>query len=473
MILIFIALVFRSEVALNFLEGLVQTTMFSRLLLTLSLPLLAIMPIVSSAQEPGDGPNSLGTVRPELTTSQSVIAVVQFAVDNNVALQLDTMPRIIRRDLELTGFFKMPADQRVVNALNINDVQNSTVNFPEWEKLGVEHYLMGSVSMPNPNELVVRVILYDIASQKAVINRNITGAANDPRMLAHRISDEVVRFTKFTDGFAQTQILFVTEQVRGISEVGLIDPDGFNQRALTSYGNLCTTPTWGANGTEIYYTSYHGRQAHIYGQLLRTGEAWKIAGYGGTNHSPDWSQARGRILMVLSKDGNSEVYSASRDGQNLQRLTQTTATEGSPTWSPDGSKFLFVSNEAQGAHIYVANADGSGRKRLTTRGSWNDAPSWSPDGERIAFVSRNAGKNDIFTISANGNNDSIRRLTMNQGNNESPTWAPNSRHIAFSSDRTGTWQIYLMLDDGSSQNQVTTSGSNTQPNWGPAPKVLE
>jgi TolB protein len=443
------------------------------MLLLLSAPFLTALPLLAVAQEPADAPNSLGTVKPQITTSQSVIAVVQFGVDPSVGLQIDTMPRVIRRDLELTGFFKMPADQRAVNSLNMFDVAQSTVNFAEWEKLGVEHYLMGSISMPSPGVLDVRVILYDIASQKAVINRNIKGDAADPRMLAHRISDEVVRFTKFTDGFAQTQFLFVTEQVPGIREVGTVDSDGFNQRALTQYQSLCTTPIWGANGTEIYYTSYHGKQAHIYGQLLRTGQTWKIAGYGGTNHSPDWNASRGRLLMVLSKDGNSEIYSSSRDGQGLQRITQTATTEGSPCWSPDGSKILYVTNEAQGAHIYVANADGSGKRKLTNRGSWNDAPAWSPDGERIAFVSRNSGKNDIFIIDADGNGDSVRRLTMNQGNNESPTWAPNSRHLAFSSDRSGSWQIYLMLDDGSSQNQITTSGRNTQPDWGPAPVVKE
>ncbi len=447
--------------------------MFSRLFITLSLGVLAVLPGHAFAQEPADGPNSLGTVRPEITTSQSTIAVVQFAVEGNVPLQLDTLPRIIRRDLELTGFFKMPPDQRAVNMLNMSDVNGKTVNFEQWERLGVEHYLMGSVSMASPGELTVRVILYDIDSRKAVINRNITESADDPRKLAHRISDEVVRFTKFTDGFAQTKLLFVSEQVPSIMEVGIIDSDGFNQQSLTNYQNLCTTPIWGANGTEFYYTSYHGRQAHIYGQLLRTGEVWKIAGYGGTNHSPDWNQATGRLLMVLSKDGNSEIYSATRDGQNLRRLTQTATTEGSPSWSPDGSKFLFVSNESNGAHIYLANADGSGRKRLTNRGSWNDAPSWSPDGERIAFVSRSQGVNDIYTISANGNNDTIRRLTMNQGDNESPAWAPNSRHIAFSSNRTGAWQVYIMLDDGSAQNQITTSGRNKQPDWGPAPIIVE
>lgn len=419
------------------------------------------------------GSNSLGTVRPQLTTEPTVIAVVQFGVDSNVPLQLDTMPRVIRRDLELTGFFKMPADQRAVNSLNIFDVANSTVNFPEWEKLGVEHYLMGSVSQPSPGELAVRVLLYDIPTRAAVINRVIKGSADDPRALAHRISDEVVRFTKFTEGFAQTQLLFVTEQVPGVREVGIVDSDGFNQRALTSFQNLVTTPVWGANGTEIYYTSYHGRQAHIYGQLLRTNQNWKIAGYGGTNHSPDWNQQNGRLLMALSKDGNSEIYTADRDGQNLRRLSQTQFTEGSPTWSPDGSRFLFVSNEAGGAHIFVANADGSGRRRVTTRGSWNDAPSWSPDGTKIAFVSRIQGVNDIFVIDANGDNNTIKRLTMGQGNNESPTWAPNSRHLAFSSDRSGSWQIYLMLDDGSNQSQITTSGRNTQPDWGPAPKMVE
>lgn len=444
------------------------TTAFSAFATTAAVA-LALLCAPAGAQAQVRGEDNLGTVRPSFTEEPTLIAVPAFGTDGSVPLEYETLPRIIRRNLELSGFFKMPEDQGAVNRQNLRDVENRTVNYPAWEAMGVKHYLMANVSSPSPGVLRAYVLLYDIESRQRLIQRNFEGSVEEIRMLAHTISDEVVRFTKFTDGVARTQLLYVTEQVQGIREIAIMDADGFNPRPLTRYNNISTSPAWGANGTEIYYTSYHGNRANIYGRLLGSGQTWTIAAYGGTNHSPAWNEATRRIVMVLSKDGGSELYSADRDGGNLRRITTTEPNEAAPTWSPDGQHVAYSVNEGGGINIYILDRNGQNQRRLTRRGRWNDAPSWSPDGNRIAFVSRVDGRNDIFVIDADGNPDSLRRLTMNQGNNESPSWAPNSRHLAFSSDRTGRWQIYMMLDDGSNQRQLTTSGNNRQPAWGPYP----
>lgn len=432
------------------------------------LTLLLLIAVPLSAQNTAD--ESLGVIKPTPMYERSVIAVPQFGKDDSAPVEFGTLARIVRRDLELTGLFELVQDQRAVNNLNLVDVRNQTVQFDKWNEMGAEFYLMANISQPEPGVLRSYTLLYEIPSRKRIISRNIDGSPQDVRALAHKITDEVVRYTKFMDGFAQSRVLFINEQIPGVKEVCMMDSDGFNLRPLTSFGNICTTPSWGANGTEVYYTSYHGNRANIYGQQLGSNSRWTIAAYGGTNHSPDWNQANKRLVMVLSKDGGSELYSCKRDGTDLQRLTRTKANEGSPCWSPDGSKIAFASDEGNGVQLYVMNADGTARRRLTPKGTWNDAPAWSPDGSRIAFVSRINQVNDIYVIDADGSPDSLRRLTMDQGDNESPAWAPNSRHLAFSSDRSGRWQVYLMLDDGSNQTALTTTGRNTQPAWSPIPQ---
>jgi TolB protein len=439
-------------------------------ILTLLLAFLLVTPgLVIHAQNRPD-PNSLGTVNPLYVYEPTVIAIPTIERHPGTPAEVDTFARIIRRDLQLTGFFKMPANEQMVNQLYAQDNRQGSLNFEAWRGIGAVHLLLARVVPDEGGRLAAEVMLHDVESGTAIMQRRISGPADQVRQLAHKISDEVVRFTKNVDGFAQTRILFTTQQVPEIREAALMDADAFNQRAITRYGKMVASPVWGQNGTEVFYTSYHGNLAIIYGHILATDQTWRVAAYGGTNHSAAWSDAAQRMVMVLSRDGNSEVYTSGRDGSGLTRLTNTPrVTEGSPTWSPDGRRIAYVSDESGSAQLWVMNADGSGRRRLTSRGTWNDAPSWSPDGRRIAFVSREGGVSDIYTVSADGAAGSYKRLTKGQGQNESPTWAPNSTHLAFSSNRTGNFQIYLMLDDGSNQVQLTNTGRNRQPAWGPMP----
>lgn len=414
-----------------------------------------------------------GTIKPQFSYQKSTIAVVPFNVSNS-SLEIEAIPRIVRNDLTLSGFFDQVADQKAANRQNLIDNTKQGVDFTQWKSMGVQYYLMGQVN-ESGGQYSVSTILYDVASGRQVMNRVFTESTPRLRLLAHSISDAVIKYTNSVDGPCRTKLLFATEQVPGTKEIAIMDWDGFNAKAITSLGKLATTPSWGANGTEFYFTSYHGNRANVYGMQLvpdaalnfSGGSMWTIAAYGGTNHSPVWSPTARRIAMVLSKDGNSELYTCGRDGSGLSRVTKTSFTEGSPGWSPDGTRLAFTSNDGQGVQIYVGGADGGGRTKVTNQGSWSDGVSFSPDGTRLAFAFRAGNVSDIFTCSADGSNP--RRLTQGQGNNESPTWAPDGVHLAFSSNRTGQWQIYVMMDDGSNQRQITTTGRNTLPDWGPIP----
>ncbi|HMZ50826.1 MAG TPA: hypothetical protein PK988_01060 [Candidatus Sumerlaeota bacterium] len=443
------------------------------------LPAVAIAALAASAPaQPAKAPAAPGgsniwVLKPKFSYNQSAIAVMPFNA-LNATVESATFPRIIRRDLELSGLFKNVDDgtmQKSVMVLQRDD-RAGNIAFSEWTSLGVEYMLRGNLKEEGGNFRII-VQLYDIGAKSMVLNRTFTDRKERQRDLAHQISDAIIYQVKGIQGVCRTKLLFVTERMPGVREIGITDYDGFNAKALTSFGKLATMPVWGANGTEIYFQSYHTNRANIYGMQLQAdsalnfspGKVWQIAGYGATNATPAWSQAAGRIVMMLSKDGNTELYTTKRDGSDLQRLTQTKFTEGSPAWSPDGSQIVYTSNEGGNPQLYIMNANGGGKRKLSVNGPWNDAASWSPDGKRILFASRNKGANDIFLCDASGAN--VRRLTMGQGNNESPCWAPNSTHITFSSDRSGSWQIYMMLDDGSAQSQLTATGRNILPDWGP------
>jgi TolB protein len=460
-----------------------NATMFLSLFRSLLILSLLASLSVAGAQAPPAQPRpqsaqSIGEITPRFQYEKTTIAVAPFNVQGG-GLETETLPRIIRHNLDLSGLFRIPEDQRAINRQNLVDNSNKAINWEAWGTLGVEHYVMGQVKEGTPGNVEVTILLYDIKSQRAVMNRTFTSPRTRARHLGHQISDAVMLQIKGIEGIFQSKILYSSELVPGTREIAIMDADGYDARQLTRFGKLAISPTWGMDGSEFYFTSYHGNLANIYGMRFNVdlstmrygaGALWPIAGYGGTNHSPKWSQSAKRLAMVLSKDGNSEIYTADREGKNLVRLTRTRATEGSPEWSPDGRQVAFTSNEEGGVHIHVMNADGTNRRRITRQGNWSDAVAWSPDGTRLALVLREGGRNDIYICDINASRESYRRLTMNQGNNESPSWAPNGRHLLFSSNRTGQWQIYMMLDDGSNQRMLTSTGRNTTPVMGPRPR---
>lgn len=451
----------------------VTTLMFRPIVAAAALTALVLQatPTVAPAQ---GNTTSLGTIKPQYTRKTSKIVVLPFNV-TGASVEMDTFPRIVRNDLQLSGLFEVIEPSAAARQILVDETASNEFYADRWSALSAEYVLRGMVRETPDGKFRIVVNMHDVASGALVFNmRTFEAQKTNLRGLAHMISDAVMDSTKSVEGIFQTRLLFVSEKVRGTKEIGIMDADGFNQAALTNYGRIATGPVWGARGGEFYFTSYHRNRAIIYGQQLSltpsftivpTGQAWEIAAHGGTNHSPAWSPTAGRLAVVLSKDGNSELYTTDRSGKDLRRLTTTAFTEGSPTWSPDGTRIAYTSNEAGGVHLFLMNASGGGRTRLTTRGSWNDAVSWSPKGDRVAFVSREGGTNDIYTYDLT--TKAYRRLTQAQGNNESPVWAPNGVHIAFSSNRSGTWQVYMMLDDGSGQMQLTSSGRNTQPDWGP------
>ena len=118
----------------------------SRFFLLIGVFALSSLASLLWAQQADD--ESIGTVRPFREYEPTTIAVPAFGHDNSAPLGYDTMPRVIRRDLVLSGFFSMPANQDRVTALNVQDVREKTIRFDRWSELGAKHLLMADVKVP-------------------------------------------------------------------------------------------------------------------------------------------------------------------------------------------------------------------------------------------------------------------------------------------------------------------------------------
>jgi Tol biopolymer transport system component len=167
-----------------------------------------------------------------------------------------------------------------------------------------------------------------------------------------------------------------------------------------------------------------------------------------------------------------EIWVMNGDGSEPRRLTHNTTWDLAPVWSPNGKTVAFygVQFDALGQHaiapphIYLINADGSDQRLLTEM--WARFPSWSSNG-KIAFDNGGTGTADIFVVDEDGTG--LEQLTSDPAaRNIRPDWSPDAQKIAFSSRRDGNDEIYVMNAEGSGPIRLTFNpASDGAPAWSP------
>jgi TolB protein len=309
------------------------------------------------------------------------------------------------------------------------------------------------------------------ASNPQVLAKQYRESATEEnaRLIAHRFADEIIfRLGGGLTGVAETKIYFVSNR-GGHKEVWSMDYDGANQHQITHVGTISLSPRVSPDNSRLAFTSFIGGGPEISMWSLELGRRVKFPAFGGTTISPAWSSDGTHIAFSSSRSGDPEIYTCDQNGNNLKRLTATRGPDVSPVWNPKtNAQIAWVSGRTGLPQIYIMDADGTNVQRVTDQG-YAVSPSWSPNGQYLVFAwirhygPGAPGASDIYILDVASRQ--WRQLTNKGGHNDFPSWAPDGRHIVYQSTRNGGEQIWTMLADGSQQTQLTSSGSNTQPNW--------
>jgi Tol biopolymer transport system component len=187
-------------------------------------------------------------------------------------------------------------------------------------------------------------------------------------------------------------------------------------------------------------------------------------------HATYPGDTNGRIAFGENINGNTDVYTALPDGQDLQRLTDDPGFDACPAFSADGRRIAYCSGEGGGpVQVWTMNQDGTDKTQVTHMSGAAIFPDFSPSGQKIVFTAKPADSptRDIYVIGSDGTG--LTRLTNGEGNNAYPAFSPDGSRIVFTSDRTGTWQVYVMHADGKFQKQLTSDPQpkDQVPDWSP------
>jgi TolB protein len=280
------------------------------------------------------------------------------------------------------------------------------------------------------------------ANGEIVASETVGGTSTRNALL--RAADLAVMRTTGLRGFFASRLAFISERT-GKREVYTSDLFFGEAQQLTHDRSLAVSPRWSPDGRRILYTSYFQSGRPDVFELVNDGGGWRretFSSFQGTNSSAQFSPDGTRVAMVLSGEGNPDIYVSNAEGRAVSRRTRSDTAKASPCWSPDGSRLVFASEP--GPQLYMISAAGGQAQRLFTNISTYCAePDWSRGApNKIAFT---IGAGRRFQIAVyDFSTRSSAQVSHAPYDAVNPCWLADGRHLLYTTRSSGSSSIWIL-----------------------------
>lgn len=299
------------------------------------------------------------------------------------------------------------------------------------------------------------------ASGESVHSQVVAGS--DAREALLRAADVAVERTNGMGlkGFFSAKLTFIGERT-GKKEIYISDLFFGDVKQITRDNAQALTPRWSADGRKIIYTSYfRSGFPDIFQIDLSNYQRSSFVSFKGTNSGARFSPNGQQVAMVLSGEGNAEIYVGNAQGRQIRRMTRTDAVEASPCFSPDGSRIVFTSDAAGGPQLYTMSVAGGGMSRVPTNISGYCAePDWCKvDANKIAFTIRIGSGYQVAVYDYRTRKST--QVSRAAFDGVEPCWLADGRHLVYTArDRSSSRICILDTETGRS---VAVSPANFGP----------
>ena len=290
-----------------------------------------------------------------------------------------------------------------------------------------------------PNQVQVTVT----KGGAVVLNQVAQGTST--RNALFRAADMAVTATSGLKGFFASRLAFISEY-SGKSEVFTGDLFFGEVRQITKDNAQAMRPRWSPDGGKILYTSfYKSGFPDIFLLDLNSLQRTTFVSFKGTNSGARFSPNGSQVAMVLSGEGNPEIYVSNAQGRGVARRTRTPSVEASPAWSPDGSRLIFTSDTAGGPQLYIMPAGGGTGQRVATNISGYCAePDWSAgDPNKIAFTTR-TGRGYQVAVYDLATRATAKVVSKAPVDAVEPSWLADGRHIVYTERAANSRSIWIL-----------------------------
>lgn len=239
------------------------------------------------------------------------IAIAPLEAPEPARKHAQTIVDVVRADLARSGVFSIADAGTPAPALNERSAIEPLVI--EWKEKGVEALSIGSTTIGSDGRIDTRFVLLDINRRASLGGLAISAPATEleARRTGHRIADFIYSKLTGESGFFATRLAFVRKDGELYSLV-VSDSDGQNTQIALRSREPVISLAWSPDGTRLAYVSFEERgginKPVVYVHSLASGKRHIVANERGSNSGPAWSPDGKQLAVVLTRDGNSQIY---------------------------------------------------------------------------------------------------------------------------------------------------------------------
>ena len=257
-------------------------------------------------------------------------------------------------------------------------------------------------------------------------------------------------------GYFSSKLVFIGERT-GHEEIYTSDLFFGDVKQITHDRAIAMTPRWSPDGQRVIYTSFfRSGFPDIFLIDLSTYQRTTFVSFKGTNSGARFSPDGRQVAMVLSGEGDTEIYVSNAYGRGVSRRTHWDFTKASPCWSPDGSRLIFAAGNPS-PQLYVMSASGGMPQRVSVGVSGYCAePDWS----------RTSPDKVVFTMMV-GRSYQIGLLDLSTRHGEQvskapfdgvePSWLPDGRHAVYTARTLSTSRVCILDTETGKSTPVSPS----------------
>jgi len=258
-------------------------------------------------------------------------------------------------------------------------------------------------------------------------------------------------------GFFTSRLVFIGERT-GHQEIYTSDLFFGDVKQITHDRAIAMTPRWSPDGEKVIYTSFfRSGFPDIFVIDLGTYQRTTFVSFKGTNSGAHYSPDGRQVAMVLSGEGEPEIYVSNAYGRGVSRRTRSDSTKASPCWSPDGSRLVFAMGDPN-PQLYVMPSGGGYPQRISfNTSSYCAEPDWSraaPD--KIAFTMRNGRNYQIGVLKLSEQHG--EQVSKAPFDGVEPSWLPDGRHLVYTARTSYTNRVCILDTETGKSTPISPSG---------------